>query len=332
MGNNAVNTDSSLIQKTELFSSLSQKEIDFVVSRSGTLIISKGGLLFSSGEKAKQFYILKSGAIRVFTNRSDGSENEMAVFTAGDTIGDFDFARGAEYDACAEAAESSQLVVFPGYGLTIDSLAQEEPHAVCSILLNAIVLMTERIKSTQNLILDNMSWVQVLHKRAYEDPGTGLWKQALIADEITGVLNNPSAMIFLKPDRFKILVDSRGHTVGDETMIRIAIILKNITRNIGNGWPMRYKSNEMGIILNNCDRAQAEGITEELSSIIAGMEPVPAMDGFPPFVFSTTISWSIWPEDGAKWEELFQGGYAALLDAWKDGGDKIVHYSQKGDA
>jgi diguanylate cyclase (GGDEF)-like protein len=283
-------------------------------------------LLFSHGEAAKHFFILLDGAIRVFNTRSDGGEDEMARFTSGDTIGDFDFARGAEYDACAEAAEDSELIEFPGYGLTMDDLAREDPHTVCSILLNAIVMMTGRIKSIHKLTLKNMAWVQELHRRAYEDPGTGLWKQTLIADEIKGVLNNPSALIMLKPDRFKILVDSRGHSAGDEAMVRIALVLKNAARHNGHGWPMRFKSNEAGVIFNNCDSCTAEKIAGELLSAIAALEPVPAQDETPEFHFSATISWTVWPLDGADWEELFQGNYASLLDTWKSGGEKIVHY------
>jgi len=323
---NAENVDLSLLYKTELFSGLGQKEIDFVVSHSGTLELPKGRLLFASGEKASRFFILTKGEIRVFRSNSDGSEEEMARFTSGDTIGDFDFARGAEYDASAEAVEDSSLIEFPGNKLTIDSLALEEPHTVCSILLGAIVMMTRRIKSIQSIILENMSWVNELHSRAYEDPGTGLWKQILIADEIAGALKDPSALIMLKPDRFKTLVDSRGHHAGDEAMIKIAVILKNIVRQAGHGWALRFKSNEVGLIFNNCDEEAAQKIADELSKSIVDMEPVPAQDDIPEFSFSATISWAVWPSDDANWESFFSGNYASLLDAWKAGTEKIIHY------
>jgi diguanylate cyclase (GGDEF)-like protein len=333
MGHNstmdAVSIDTALIQKVELFSSLKQNEIDFVISHSTVLNLSKNALLFSSGEKATQFYVLTSGEIRVFNKRDDGSEEEMARFTAGDTIGDFDFARGAEYDAYAEAAMDSALVVFPRTGSTLESLAQEDTQSVCSILLNAIIMMTGRIKSTHKLILNNMSWVQELHRRAYEDAGTGLWKQILIKDEIVNALNGSAALIMLKPDRFKILVDSRGHSAGDEAMIRIAIILKNITRQIGHGWALRFKSNEVGLIVNNCDAVQAEKVANELYKLIGDMEAVPPQDDIPEFNFSATISWAVWPQDGADWETFFSGNYSSLLDNWKDGGNRIVHYTKE---
>ena len=322
------NDDLALIKKQELFSKFRQEEIDFIVSHSQIIDLPKNKPLFTSGEKASHFYILTNGEIRVFKKNDDDNEEEMARFTSGDTIGDFDFARGALYDANAEAAENSRIIVFPGEGFSIDSLSQKEPSMVCSIMLNAIVMMTGRIKSTNRLVLDNMSWVQDLHRRAYEDAGTGLWKQTLIADEIIGALKDPAALIMLKPDRFKILVDSRGHSAGDEAMIRIAIILKNITRILGHGWPLRFKSNEVGLIINNCHPAQAQNIAEKLAESIKAMEPVPAQGEAEEFHFSTTISWAIWPTDNAEWDSLFKENYACLLDNWKAGGERIIHYSK----
>jgi GGDEF domain-containing protein len=326
MGASPAGLDPSPIQKSELFSTLLKKEIDFVVSRSGILQLRRGGRLFSPGERADHFYMLIEGAIRVYKSRSDGGEEEMARFTAGDTIGDFDFARSADYDAYAEAVEDSALIMFPGYGLSMDTFALEEPHTISRILLSSIVMMTGRIKSTHKIIVENMSWVQELHRRAYEDPGTGLWKQSFLTDEINRILGDPTALIMLKPDRFKILVDSRGHGAGDEAMIRIAMALKNISRRIGRSWPLRFKSNEVGILINKYDAAQTEKVARELFNAVAGLEPVPATDGIPAFPFTATVSYALWPTDDTAWESLFAGTYELLLDTWRAGGNRVARY------
>ena len=324
-----LNTDLGVFKKTELFSNLKESQIDFIVSHSQIVDLPKKKQLFSAGEKAAQFYKLISGEIRVYHKNKDGNEEEMAHFKPGDTIGDFDFVRRAEYNAFAEAAEDSQIVVFPEKGETLDSLAAKDPEAVCSIMLNAIIMMTGRIKVANRLILDNMSWVKDLHRKAYEDACTGLWKQILIADEIIGAMKDPAALIMIKPDRFKTLVDSRGHTVGDVAMVKIASIIKNIARQLGRGWPMRFKSNETGLIINNCDAGLAETLARQLADNIADMEPVPAQDNFDIFNFSATVSWCVWPADGSDWNSLFQGNYANLLETWKTRGDTAVHYSQQ---
>lgn len=319
--------DPAPIKDAELFNSLLDREADYVAERSSVIHLRKKAKLFTIGQKADRFYLLVQGAIRVFKPRDDGGSDEMAQYASGDTIGDFDFACKAEYDAVAEASEDSVLIMFPAMGLSMDDFIAEEPHIVSRILLNSIVMMTSRIKSTQKILLENLSWVNELQRRAYEDPGTGLWKQTFLTDEINRILEVPTAIIMLKPDRFKILVDSRGHAAGDEAMVRIAMILKSITRRIGRGWPLRFKSNETGILITKCSASLAEITVKELSRAVSALSPVPAQGETPEFSFSGTVCYSVWPEDGRSWQDLFDGCYAALLEKWKTTeGGTVTHY------
>jgi hypothetical protein len=94
---------------------------------------------------------------------------------------------------------------------------------------------------------------------------------------------------------------------------------------LGYGWALRFKSNETGLIINNCSHPLAEKIAKELYDAIAAMEPVPAQDDIPAFHFSATVSWAIWIK--GNWDDLFIGVYTTLLDAWRAGGERIIHYS-----
>jgi len=315
-----------LIQKQPLFSNLCKQGIEYVVSRAELIKLPEKGRLFSSGGKASRFYILKSGEIRILEKDDEGNEKETARFKSGETIGDFDFARGADYVDDAEADVDSELIVFPGFGKTIDSLISEKPETVCNILLNAVVMITARIKAANKEYLKKNKSMLDIHRRAYEDAGTGLWKQVIINDEVIETLkkhDESAALIMLKPDRFKILVDSRGHSAGDDAMVKIALILKRICRENDNGWPLRFKSNEVGIILKNCDAEKAEKICAELFAEITNIEKVPAKDDIPEFHFTTTISWCIWNKN-IDWQTLFDENYANLLDTWKACGNTIV--------
>jgi diguanylate cyclase (GGDEF)-like protein len=133
----------------------------------------------------------------------------------------------------------------------------------------------------------------------------------------------------LKPDRFKELNDTRGHSAGDEAMVRIAMILKTFTRRTGRGWALRFKSNETGLFINNCTLETAKKIAPALGKAIDDMKPLPAQGEFPAFKFSATIAWTVWPDDGPVWDSLFQDTYTALLQLWKNGGNKVVHCLRK---
>ena len=318
--------DLSAIVKSDLFSNLLPGEKKSVIDRTGSVMLRKGCSLFSPGDKAEHLYLLSEGIIRIIKPTESGGDEEIARFTSGDIIGDFDFARRAEYDAQAEALEDSTLVMFPSFGLTLDKFALEMPHVVSRLLLNSAAMVTDRIKSTRRLIMENMSWIQELHRKAYEDPGTGLWKQTFLTDEIDRLLEDPMALIMLKPDRFKIMVDALGHEAGDQAMIKIAKILKGITRRLDRGWALRFKSNETGLIINNCDAAQAETLAISLSKAIATLPPV-SLGKEGDFTFSGSIAWGIWPADNGYWSSLFDGVYSLLLDTWKAGGNRIVRYN-----
>jgi diguanylate cyclase (GGDEF)-like protein len=311
----------------DLFDSLLDQEQAAVRSRAGVLQLRRKARLFSIGDRAEHFYVLLAGAIRVFRPGTGSEDDELAWFAPGDTIGDFDFARRATYDASAEASEDSLVIMFPGFGITMDDFTREEPHITAKIYLNSIRMITSRIKMTQKIIMKNISWVQELYRLAYEDPGTGLWKQSFLTNEINQILEVPTVLIMLKPDRFKILVDSRGHTVGDEAMIRIAGILKNSIRRLGRGWALRFKSNETGMLIPKCPASQAEALARELQEAIAALEPVPPRDDCPAFTFTGTISWGMWPEDHTGWDGLLQGVYALLLETWRAGGGRLSRYT-----
>jgi diguanylate cyclase (GGDEF)-like protein len=311
--------DISAILKSDLFSDLLPGEEKTIVERTEVLLVRKGGLLFSPAEKAEHFYLLLEGNVRVF------KQNEIARFAPGDITGDFDFARAADYDAYAEALEDSTLLMFPEFGLTMEDFAKEEPHIISRILLNSAAMVTGRIKATRKLLFESVYWVRELHRKIHEDPGTGLWKQTFLNEEINRILERPMAIILLKPDRFKVLVDSLGHGAGDEVMIKIAAILKGITRKLNRGWALRFKSNETGILVNKCDADEAKSLALVLAEAVAALPYVPLENE--DFYFTGTIAWGVWPVDNKSWDSLFEGTYNLMMNTWKKGGNKVVHYN-----
>ncbi|MDR0387098.1 MAG: cyclic nucleotide-binding domain-containing protein [Treponema sp.] len=314
------------IETADLFAALSERDRKFMSAHAGIMRLRQGDRLFSGDEKAEHFYMLLEGKIRIIQTRPDGKEDETACFVPGDTIGDFDFIRRAAYNARAEAVEDSCLVMFPGSGFRMDDLASEDPRAVSRLLINSILMMNSRIKQNRKFIVENLPGMQELRRRSYEDPGTGLLKQAFLDDELNSILEDPTTLFMMKPDRFKILVDTRGHTAGDEAMVRIAAVLKNAARRRGVGWPLRFKSNETGLVLPRMDGVRAEEAARELAGTIAALDPVPAQNGHPAFNFSVTVSWAVWPGDEPDWETLFQNNYALLLSTWRAGGNRIIRY------
>jgi diguanylate cyclase (GGDEF)-like protein len=188
-------------------------------------------------------------------------------------------------------------------------------------------MVTARIKATRKLIFESTYWVRELYRKIHEDLNTGLWKQTFLTEDINRILERPMALILLKPDRFKVLVDCLGHSAGDEAMIKIAAVLKGITRKLNKGWALRLKSNETGLLVNKCDITEAKALANVLAEAVAALPHVRL--GEEDYSFTGTIAWGVWPTDNNSWDSLFEGTYKLLIDTWKDGGNKIVRYRKE---
>lgn len=245
----------------------------------------------------------------------------MARYVAGDVIGDFDFAIGSSMEATARSGSESQVLAFPSDGLCMQDLAREKPDAASRILLRSLSMISSRLRSTQRLISDNSPWVRELRRQIYTDPGTGLWSRAFLDEELHRKLEKPTAVVMVKPDRFKELNDARGHSAGDEAMAQLSGILVDETERIGRGWALRLRSNETAIVLPRCGADEATAAARRLSSSIAAMD-IAAARGTG-FSFSSSMSLAVWPEDGDDWKRLVEDAYGILTRAWRDGGDRL---------
>ena len=312
-----------ILKKSELFSRLLSDDEKYLESRISRFQLRKGATLFNMGDRADRFYYIVEGSIRIFRTNMDGCIEELALFTAQDVLGEFDFARQTVYDATAVVVEDCELVCFPALGLNLNDLKQEKPDTVSRILLRSLSMISGRLRSTQKLISENTTWVQELRRRAYEDPGTGLWNRAFLEEEISRELQAPTALILMKPDRFKILVDALGHNAGDEVMITLAGILKALIRHCGRGWALRLKSNEVGLCIPRCGIEPAREMAQRLWSSINKIPPIPATATFPGFSFSATVVYGVWPDLVDDWNVLVKQEYAFMIQQWQAGGNTV---------
>jgi len=338
----------SAITNSDLFANFLPAEKEAVIRRSGYITLEQGEILFSPSTQAERLYVLCAGHIRIFKRHEDTTEEEIASFTPGSLIGELDFGQSSKYNAYAQALEDSTLAVFPGPGFNLDAIALGMPNLVSRLLLNSAAMLSHRITATRKMLLKNIHWVHHLFRKAYEDPGTGLLKQSFLTDEIEGILEVPTALILLKPDRFKVLVDTVGHETGDKAMVQIASILKNTVRRFGRGWAIRLRSNETGILINNCTAEEAASLADALFKAITAIPPIPMIPAegaradtkaapvdtaaVDTFTFSASIVWAVWPLDTDQWQPLFDASYDMLLQTWKDGGGKVTRYAKGGAA
>ncbi len=311
----------ALLKKAELFSNLLDDDLSYVAERIDLVDLDAGQVLFAKGEKARRFFIVRSGEIGIYRAEEGGTEREMARYVAGDVIGDFDFAIGSALDATARAGAKAELVAFPRGGMCMQDLAKEKPDASARILLRSLSMISSRLRSTQRLISENSPWVRELRRQIYTDSSTGLWSRAFLDEELHRNIERSTAIVMVKPDRFKELNDAHGHSAGDEAMALLSGILVGETERLGRGWALRLRSNETAVVVPKCGPDDATAIARRLSSAIAAMDVSSARGTG--FSFTSSLSLAIWPEDGEDWRRLVEDAYGVLTKAWRDGGDRL---------
>ncbi len=311
-----------MLAGVELFSGLLDDDIAYVSSRTGSLNAAQNTVLFSAGEAAVHFFIVRSGSVSITTKTPEGDQFELARYVAGDVFGDFHFVINGLYNATAVTLEKTELLVFPGEGLTFDRIADEKPDTASRILLRSITMIASRLRSTNQLIAENRPWIRELRKQIYTDPPTGLWNKYYMDSELPHLLSGTVAVLMVKPDRFKELNDQLGHAAGDLVLEKLAELLIKETRLSPHGWAVRLRSNEMCLILPETDLEVARFIAARVSKAFPALLP---KDGTAEgLVFTASMAIGIWPEDNENWNWVADQTNQMMQDLWKAGGNRIV--------
>lgn len=152
---------------------------------------------------------------------------------------------------------------------------------------------------------------------AYFDALTGLPNRALMHDRLAQALatarrrNEKVAVIFLDLDRFKLINDSLGHSVGDLLLKEVAERLKGCTRD--QDTVSRIGGDEFVILLAGVDDASVIA-----SRIVAGLSATFEVKGH---LLSTSCSMgiSIYPDHGDDGETLIKYADQAMYCAKESG-------------
>ena len=100
---------SAVLEKTALFSSLTQPELHLLAARTVRKLFSAGELLFSEGEACSGLHIIVRGKVRIFKTSASGREQVLAVNVPGESIAEIPIFDGGPYPASAAAVEDTDL-------------------------------------------------------------------------------------------------------------------------------------------------------------------------------------------------------------------------------
>ena len=160
------------------------------------------------------------------------------------------------------------------------------------------------------------------------DTLTGLPNRNLFRDRIAQTLTQAArntwevGVLYIDLDRFKMVNDTYGHSVGDTLLMLVAHRLENCVRSgdtVG-----RLGGDEFAIVLSNL--ATADDADVVAKKVLAKLAHPFKLDGFETYV-SASIGISVYPSNGGDPDTLLKNADAAMYRAKEQGRNNIQFYT-----
>lgn len=158
-----------------------------------------------------------------------------------------------------------------------------------------------------------------IRQLAYYDPLTSLPNRVLLKERVDQAISHvhragqETALLFLDLDYFKRVNDSLGHSVGDLLLVEVAGRLRACVRaadTVG-----RLGGDEFLLLLPNAGPQAACRVAEKLIEALSQ----PFLLGGYSLTVTPTIGISLYPKDGADYDDLLRAADAAMYKAKDDG-------------
>ncbi|MBO0959753.1 EAL domain-containing protein [Neobacillus sp. MM2021_6] len=167
---------------------------------------------------------------------------------------------------------------------------------------------------------------ETIQRLAYHDSLTGLPNRNQFRNHLNKVLNRACtnkmlAVLFLDLDRFKIINDTKGHTVGDRILQNVANRLELAVRE--EGFVSRQGGDEFIILLDETDKEKAAIVAQRILYEFSKPLEVNNQE----FFVTPSIGISLYPTDGKDEETLIKNADTAMYQAKERGKNNFQFYS-----
>jgi len=179
-------------------------------------------------------------------------------------------------------------------------------------------------------ITERLATEKLIHYQAYHDLLTNLPNRALFQDRLANTISNARreddklAVLFLDLDRFKVVNDTLGHSVGDELLKQVGIRLKSCLRE--GDTVARLGGDEFIVLLPNVESAKVASVVGQ--KLLDAIKSAFMVEGNEIFV-TCSIGIALYPEDGTTADELIKNSDTAMYFTKDKGKNSFNRYSEE---
>jgi sigma-B regulation protein RsbU (phosphoserine phosphatase) len=157
MGNEA-------ISQVPLFSSLPERELDYLVKKLDALEVEAGTILLKEGEKDRRYFILVDGEVEVIKALGTPDERSLGVRGKGSILGEMSlFSQDSQHTASVRALTPLRLMEMPHSEL--DALLRRQPTFAYRVLR----VLSRRLEESENITIRDLRRKNRELRQAYDD-------------------------------------------------------------------------------------------------------------------------------------------------------------------
>lgn len=142
------------VRQIELFSSLSDDEIDILVKHSKIRSLVEDEVLFHQGDDGDFFVIIIDGCIEITKHTENETPVALASLTRGDTLGEMALIDQETRSASAIATEPSSVFLLSRK--SFDMLIDQYPRCGTKLLRKLATILCKHIRNTSILLAETI--------------------------------------------------------------------------------------------------------------------------------------------------------------------------------
>lgn len=142
--------DRDLLSASDLFSDLTEDELDAIVDAATQRQLRRGDVLFTEDDESTELFMVEDGRIAMTQRSIDGRESVIALMERGDMFGEMPLFDGLGRSTEARALEASTVTTI-GYE-PLRALYGARPQLLWSV----VSMLSQRLRSTDAALADSV--------------------------------------------------------------------------------------------------------------------------------------------------------------------------------
>jgi CRP-like cAMP-binding protein len=129
-----------IISEIPLFNGLPDDQLNAIRQIAVEKQYNKGQTIFSEGDETKGFFVVVDGRVKIYKVSSEGKEQILHIFEAGQSFGEVTVFTGQQLPANAQTLVKSRLLFFPR------SVFVDLVTANAALALNLLAIMSKKLR------------------------------------------------------------------------------------------------------------------------------------------------------------------------------------------